>query len=185
MPVKVADLFDAFGKNEIPRERGLVVSSFFVPTTAYARYQIVYYGRVTALRASDEGLAFAAAGSRIHVLVEPSGYPDGLMEPIARSTAERIPLRFAELDRFDARDGARVYSSKAASAPESGFTVPRPAGIDFAFCFYALPDLGLTLQLFFEKTLNREAGIHLLDARSASEAIAGKAIAMARTLGLR
>ena len=43
------------------------------------------------------------------------------------------------------------------------FTIARPEGINFSFCFYNLPDMHQSIQLFFEKTFNKEAAELLLE----------------------
>jgi len=54
------------------------------------------------------------------------------------------------------------------------FTIMRPAGINFAFCFYYLPDMHQSMQLFFEKTFNKEAGVPLSDSKKVAASVAEK-----------
>jgi hypothetical protein len=48
----------------------------------------------------------------------------------------------------------------------------RPEGLNFAFLFYSLPDVFSSMELFFAKTLSKEAGIAQNDAAKAAKAIA-------------
>jgi hypothetical protein len=108
------------------------------------------------------------------VLVEPSGYQSKGMEPFLRSTAEKIPLRFSELELHTCKNQTRIYWGKDAVVSYGAFTIMRPAGVNFSFCFYFLPDMYQSIQLFFEKTFNKEAGVPLADARKVSTAVAEK-----------
>jgi len=174
MPVKAMDLFDAYAKNALPKDHGFVVSSFFSASTAYSRYEIVSYNNVKSIYPNEDGLTFQTDGKKLFILVEPSNYPSKGMEPFVRSSAEKIPLRFSELELFPCKNQTRIYLAKAASISYGSFTIMRPAGINFSFCFYMLPDMHQSLQLFFEKTFNKECGVPQVDAKKVSIAVAGK-----------
>ncbi|MCK7503701.1 MAG: hypothetical protein MZV70_06020 [Desulfobacterales bacterium] len=47
----------------------------------------------------------------------------------------------------------------------------KPAGINFSFCFYYLPDMFDSMRVFFEKTFNKEAGVPLADAKKVAAAV--------------
>ena len=174
MPVKAMDLFDAYSKNALPKDHGYIVSSFFAAHTAYSRYEIVSYNNVKSIYPSEDGLTFQTDGKKLFVLVEPSNYPSKGMEPYVRSTAEKIPLRFNELELYTCKNQTRIYWAKDAVISYGAFTIMRPAGINFAFCFYYLPDMHQSMQLFFEKTFNKEAGVPLSDSKKVAASVAEK-----------
>ena len=172
MPVKAMDLFDAYSKNALPKDHGYVVSSFFAPNTAYSRYEVVSYSNVKSIYPNEDGLTFQTDGKKLYVLIEPPNYPSKGMEPFVRSSAEKIPLRFSELELYTCKNQIRIYYAKDASISYGSFTIMRPAGINFAFCFYLLPDIYQSMQLFFEKTFNKEAGVPLADSKKVSASVA-------------
>ena len=96
------------------------------------------------------------------------------MEPFVRSTIEKIPLRFSELEMHNCKNQTRIYWAKEAVISYGSFTIARPAGINFSFCFYQLPDMFQSMQLFFEKTFSKEASIPFVDAKKVAAAIADK-----------
>jgi hypothetical protein len=172
MPVKAMDLFDAYAKNALPKDLGYIVSSSFSTHSVYSHYEIVSYNNVKSIYPSEEGLTFQTDGKKLFVLVEPANYPNKAMEPYVRSTAEKIPLRFSELDSHTCKNQTRVYWGKDAVMSYGAFTVARPAGINFSFCFYNLPDMHQSLQLFFEKTLSKECSVPMADAKKIAAAVA-------------
>jgi hypothetical protein len=172
MPVKAMDLFDAYAKNALPKDHGYIVTSFFSSNTIYSRYEIVSYANVKSIYPSEEGLTFQTDGKKLYILVEPANYPNKGMEPYVRSTAEKIPLRFSELESHVCKNQTRIYWSKDAVVSYGAFTVARPEGINFSFCFYQLPDVIQSLQLFFEKTFNKETSVPLADSKKVAAAFA-------------
>jgi hypothetical protein len=172
MPVKAMDLFDAYAKNALPKEQGYIVTSFFSSNTVYSRYEIVSYANVKSIYPNEEGLTFQTDGKKLYVLIEPPNYPNKGMEPYVRSTIEKIPLRFAELDSHTCKNQTRIYWAKDAVISYGSFTIARPEGINFSFCFYQLPDVIQSLQLFFEKTFNKEASVPLADSKKVAAAVA-------------
>ena len=168
MPVKAMDLFDAYAKNALPKDHGYIVTSFFSTNSTYARYEIVSYNNVKSIYPSEDGLTFQTDGKKLYVLIEPSNYHNKGMEPFVRSTAEKIPHRFSELELYTCKNQTKAYWGKDAVMSYGAFTVARPAGINFSFCFYLLPDMYQSLQLFFEKTFNKEASVPLADAKKIS-----------------
>jgi hypothetical protein len=174
MPVKAMDLFDAYAKNALPKDHGYIVTSFFSHNSVYSRYEIVSYNNVKSIYPNDEGLTFQTDGKKLFVLIEPANYPNKGMEPYVRSNADKIPLRFAELDMHNCKNQTRIYWAKDAVISYGSFTIARPAGINFSFCFYHLPDMHQSIQLFFEKTFNKECSIPFADAKKVAAAVAEK-----------
>ncbi|GHU80757.1 hypothetical protein FACS189468_1420 [Spirochaetia bacterium] len=172
MAEKALDLFEAYAENKLPKEEGYIVSSFFNGHTAYSIYEIVSYSGVKSISVTDEGLTFQTNGQKVHILVEPASYPSKGTEPYLRSNTEQIPLRFSDLDEFTAKNQSKIYYSRQPQLSFSSFTILKPLGLNFALVFYNRPDLYQTLQLFFERTLNREAGIPQADSKKAALKIA-------------
>jgi hypothetical protein len=172
MATKAMDLFEAYAQEKLPKEEGYVISSFFSHNTAYSIYEIVSYSGVKAIYPTDTGLTFQTNGKKLHVLVEPASYPHKAIEPYVRTNEEQIPLRFNELEQITAKNQSKIMIAKKPIVSFSSFTILRPTGVNFALVFYQLPDLYDTLALFFEKTLNKEAGIPQIDARKSAKRIA-------------
>jgi len=171
MPVKAMDLFDAYAKNALPKDRGYIVTSQFSHSSVYSRYEIVSYNNVKSIYPSEEGLTFQTDGKKLFILIEPANYPNKGMEPYVRSTAEKIPLRFSELDSHTCKNQTRIYWAKEAVISYGAFTIARPAGINFSFCFYYLPDVHQSIQLFFEKTFSKECSVPIADAKKVASAV--------------
>lgn len=171
MAAKALDLFQAYSTDTLPRDGGYIVSSFFDPSSAYSRYEVVGYNGVKSIYPTEEGLTFQADGNKIFVLVEPAGYPKKYEEPVSRNTNERIPHRFSELHIHSAKNQAKIMVSKLPVMSYTSFTVLRPTGSDFALIFYNLPDVMQSMTLFFTETLNREAGIPKIDAKKGAQLV--------------
>jgi hypothetical protein len=169
MPVKAMDLFEAYAQNELPKEEGYIVSSFFHASTAYAIYEVVSYSGVKSIYSSETGITFQTNGKKLYILIEPASYPYKATEPYLRVEKEQIPLRFNELEIITAKNQSRMIISKEPQTTLSSFTILKPTGINFALVFYRLPDLYDSLALFFEKTFNREAGIPQADAKKGAK----------------
>ena len=174
MPVKAMDLFDAYAKSALPKDHGYLVSSFFSTHTAYSRYDVVSYANVKSIYPNEDGLTFQTDGKKLHILVEPPNYHQKGIEPYIRPSAEQIPHRFSELELYQCKNQIKVYYGKDAVVSYGSFTVMRPTGMNFSFVFYALPDVYESMQMFFEKTFNKEAGVPLADAKKVSAAVAAK-----------
>ena len=172
MPVKAMDLFDAYSKNALPKEHGYIVTSFFSSNTVYSRYEIVSYANVKSIYPSEDGLTFQTDGKKLFILVEPANYPNKGMEPFVRSNAEKIPLRFAELEMHNSKNLTRIYWAKEAVISYGSFTIARPEGINFSFVFYQLPDVHQSMQLFFEKTFSKECSVPMPDAKKVAARVA-------------
>jgi hypothetical protein len=169
MATKAMDLFEAFAQDKLPKDQGYIISSFFSENSAYSRYEIVSYSGVKSIYPTEEGLTFQTNGKKLHVLIEPSSYPNKATEPYVRSAHEQIPLRFSELDTFAAKNQSKVMIAKNPILSFSSFTILKPTGINFSLVFYKLPDLFESLALFFEKTYNKEANIPQADARKCAK----------------
>lgn len=171
MATKALDLFQAYAQNQLPREGGYIVSSFFHPTTTYSRYEVIAYSGVKSIYLTEEGLTFQTDGNKLFVLVEPASYPRKFIEPVSRDTEERIPHRFSELDIYTAKNQTKIMVSKNPIMTYTSFTILKPKGINFCFVFYNLPDVMETIGKFFTATLNKEAGIPQTDAQKAAESV--------------
>jgi hypothetical protein len=171
MAVKAMDLFEAFKQDKLPRDQGYIVSSFFSDTSAYSIYEVVSYSGVKEIHPTETGLVFQTNGKKLHLLVEPASYPNKAMEPVNRTEAEKIPLRFSELDTLITKNESRIYIAKKPVECFSSFTILKPTGVNFALVFYNLPDIYDSLTSFFEKTLNKEAQIPQADAKKAAKKV--------------
>ncbi|TFG85202.1 MAG: hypothetical protein E4H20_01000 [Spirochaetales bacterium] len=165
------DLYDAYGKNTLPSENGFIISSFFSPNSAYSRYEIVSYNNVKSIYPSEDGLTFQTDGKKLYILVEPMSYSKKSEEPYVRSRDEQIPLRFSELELHTCKNQTKIYWAKKSIMSYTSFTVLKPTGVNFSFAFYPLPDIFDSMELFFEKTFNKEAGAPMPDARKVSKAL--------------
>jgi hypothetical protein len=174
MSVKALDLFQAYQTNQLPKESGYIVTSMFAETSTYSRYEIISYGGVKEIYLTEEGLTFQSDGKKIYILVEPPTYPNKHLDPIHRSTDESIPHRYNELIKFVCKNDAKLYVSKEPVMTYTSFTVLRPTGNNFALVFYDLPDVFETIDSFFQKTLNREAGVPQVDAKKAAQVISAE-----------
>ena len=168
MPTKALDLFQAYSQSKLPQEGGYIISSFFDRTSPYAIYEVVAYNGVKSIYLSEQGLTFQTDGNKLFVLAEPPSYHEKHVEPFRRDASKQIPHRFSELEIITSKNQTKVMISKDPIATYSSFTVLRPAGMNFAFIFYNLPDVSDTVQLFFEKTLVNESNIPKPDAKKSS-----------------
>lgn len=171
MPAKALDLFQAFHDSSLPREGGYIVSSFFDKTSTYSRYEIVSYNGVKNIFLSEDGLSFQSDGKKIYILVEPPTYPRKQLEPIHRDKYESIPHRYNELTIYTCKEQTKVMVSKEPVMSYSSFTILKPTSINFALVFFNTPEVEQTLQFFFQKTLNREAGVPQTNAEQAAKLI--------------
>ncbi|MDR1894606.1 MAG: hypothetical protein LBQ61_07980 [Spirochaetales bacterium] len=171
MATKALDLFQAYAQGQLDKEGGYIVSSFFDNNSNYSRYEVVAYAGVKDITLTAEGLTFQTDGNKLHILVEPANYAKKFIEPVSRETGESIPHRFSELNIFSAKNQSKVMVSKKPVITYSSFTILNPSGMNFSIIFYNLPDVLASLQLFFEMTLNREAGIPQSDSKKAASTI--------------
>lgn len=174
MQVKAMDLFEAYSKNQLPQEHGYIVSAFFSEASSYTRYEVISYNNVKAIYPTEEGLTFQSDGKKLFILVEPPNYPHKSEEPFVRKSAEQIPHRFNELEKYECKNQVRVYFGKNAVFSHTNFTILKPTGVNFSFLFFDLPDLPQTLEMFFAKTLANEAAVPTFDAKRVAKLIAEK-----------
>jgi len=174
VPLKAMDLFDAYAKSMLPKENGYIVSSFFSPSSAYSRYEVVSYSNVKGIYPSDNGLTFQSDGKKLHILVEPMDYSKKSEEPYVRSSTEQIPHRFSELELHTSKNQTKLFWGKNAVMSYTSFTILKPTGVNFSFLFFMLPDIYESLAMFFEKTFNKEAGVPLADAKKVSKLVSAK-----------
>jgi hypothetical protein len=172
MALKAMDLFEAYAQNKLPMDEGYIVSSFFKQESAYSIYEVVSYSAVKDFYASGDSITLQTNGKKLYVLVEPATYPHRTTEPYCRSKEDQIQLRFSEANIITTKSQSRIIYNKAPQQAISAFTVLRPEGMNFAFLFYSLPDVFASMELFFSKTLNKEAGIAQADAAKAAKEIA-------------
>jgi len=172
MALKAMDLFEAYAQNKLPMDEGYIVSSFFKQESAYSIYEIVSYSAVKDFYASGDSITLQTNGKKLYVLVEPATYPHRSTEPYCRSKEDQIQLRFSEANIITTKSQSRIIYNKEPQQAISAFTVLRPEGMNFAFLFYSLPDVFASMELFFSKTLSKEAGIAQADAAKAAKAIA-------------
>ncbi|WP_028973144.1 hypothetical protein [Spirochaeta cellobiosiphila] len=171
MPLRAQALFDAYQNDELPKDGGYIVTSFFAEHSSYSIYEIVSYNAVKSIFVNDEGMTFQSDGKKIFILVEPPSFPRKHIEPYNRSDHEKIPHRFNELEIFTCKNQMKIMVSKEPIVTYGSFTIMRPTNINFSFVFYGLPDVFDSMNLFFQKTLNKEAGIPQIEAKQASRTI--------------
>jgi len=169
---KAMDLFEAYEQHQLPLDEGYIVSSFFKDDSAYSVYEILSYSTVKDIYLSQEGLNFQTNGKKLHLLVEPANYPHKSIEPVFREKDYQVPLRFKEANIITCKNMSHVMFNKKPTESLSSFTVIRPTGINFAFVFYARDDVFASMELFFEKTLNQEAGLPLNDSKKIAKTFA-------------
>ncbi len=172
MALKAIDLFEAYAQNKLPMDEGYIVSSFFKQESAYSIYEVMSYSAVKDFYASGDSITLQTNGKKLYVLVEPATYPHRTTEPYCRSKEDQIQLRFSEANIITTKSQARIIYNKEPQQAISAFTVLRPEGMNFAFLFYSLPDVFASMELFFSKTLSKEAGIAQADAAKVAKEIA-------------
>ena len=169
MSVKAMDLFDAYNKNELPKDHAYIISSFVNTNTGYTKYEVISYSGVKAIYPEGTALTFQSQGKKMHILVEPSSYPKKPIEPYLRDKDDMIPLRFSELNVITARNQSKIYIAKKPIESLSSFTVTKPSGVNVSFVFYQMDDMYDTMSKFFEQTLSRDAKIPSTDAKKVSQ----------------
>jgi hypothetical protein len=171
MSIKAMDLFEAFSKDQLPKDQAYIVSSFVNTNSGYTIYEIICYSAVKAIYPEGEGLTFQSSGRKMHILIEPPSYPHKAIEPYLRDKSDQIPLRFNELELHTAKNQTKIYIAKKPIESLSSFTVAKPVGYNVSFLFYELPDIYETLEKFFEQTFNKDAGVPQSDAIKASKVV--------------
>jgi len=64
MASKAMDLFEAYAQDKLPKDEGYIVSSFFNPSSAYSKYEIVSYSGVKSIYLNEEGITFQTNGKK-------------------------------------------------------------------------------------------------------------------------
>ncbi|MDR0656210.1 MAG: hypothetical protein LBG22_07845 [Treponema sp.] len=172
MAIKAMDLFEAYSQDKLPKDKAYIVSSFIDGKTGYSIYEVISYSGVKAIYPDGEGLTFQSSGKKLYLLIEPSSYPHKGTEPYLRDRNQQIPLRFSEIDTIITKNQIKIMIGKKPNESLSSFTVAKPTGFNIAFLFYDAPDIYVTLAMFFEKTLNTDAGVPQTDAKKAAKQIA-------------
>jgi len=173
MTPKALDLFEAYNKDQLPKDQAYIVSSFVNTGNGCTIYEVISYSAVKAIYPDGEGLTFQSSGKKMHILIEPPSYAHKAIEPYLREKSDMIPLRFNELELHTARNQAKIFIAKKPIESLSSFTVARPKGLNISFVFYNNEDLHETLEKFFEKTFNKDSGVPQLDAAKASKLALG------------
>lgn len=171
MALKVMNLFDAYAKDELPKDQGYITSSFINSNTGYAIYEVISYSGVKAIYPDGGGLTFQSQGKKLHVLIEPASYPNKGIEPYLREKADQIPLRFKEVNKITTKNQSTIYYAKNPVESLSSFTVARPQGFNVSFVFYNTADIYDTLAKFFEQSFTNDAGLPMSDARKGGQEI--------------
>ena len=175
MALKAMDLFEAYKTDKLPKDQAYVVSSFINPKSGYSIYEIISYSGIKAIYPEGDGLTFQSSGKKMHILIEPPSYPHKATEPYLRDKADQIPLRFKELDLHTAKNQCKIYMAKKPIDSLSSFTIAKPVGFNISFLFFELPDLYETIAMFFEQSLNKDAGVPQADAKKVAKDIAATA----------
>ena len=168
---KVMNLFDAYTKDQLPRDQGYIVSSFINGNTGYSIYEVISYSNVKAIYPEGTGLTFQSQGRKLHSLIEPASYPNKGIEPYLREKSDQIPLRFKELEKHFCKNQSNIFWAKRPIESLSSFSVARPVGFNVAFVFYNKSDIYDTLSKFFERSYTNDAGIPMSDAKKAAHAL--------------
>jgi hypothetical protein len=169
MTPKAMDLFEAYSKDQLPKDQAYIVSSFVNTGNGVTIYEVISYSAVKAIYPDGEGLTFQSSGKKMHILIEPPSYAHKAIEPYLRDKSDQIPLRFSELELHTARNQSKIFIAKKPIESLSSFTVAKPKGLNVSFVFYNNTDLYDALEKFFEKTFNKDAGVPQLDAAKASK----------------
>ncbi|MDR1970308.1 MAG: hypothetical protein LBQ46_00150 [Treponema sp.] len=170
--VKAMDLFEAYAQNKLPKDNAYVVSSFVNINTGYVIYEVVSYSGVKAIYLEGNGLTFQSQGKKMHILLEPASYPHKGIEPYLRDTGEKIPLRFSELEILTSRNQIKTMLARKPIESLSSFTIMKPSGLNISFVFYNAPDIYQTLEIFFEKSFNKDGAVPQIDAKKAAKTAA-------------
>ncbi len=167
----VRELFSAYNKNELPREGGFIVSSFFAENSTYTKYEITSYNNVKAIHASDDGLTFQADGKKLYILVEPVNYEKKHTEPSYRDDAHKIPYRFKEVEMFTTKRQDKVMVGREPIISYGSFTILKTMGNNFSYIFYPDPQLDRIMVKFFQETMWKDANVPRADAVKISKEI--------------
>ena len=171
MVIKALDLFSAYRSGTLPAAGGHILSSFTADGSPIARFEVVAYRDARNMDLSPSGLTVHGAAAKAFILVEPADHPEREVEPFRRDPRTRIPHRLSELTIITARDEHRVLVSAEPVTISSPFTVPHPAGTDFAFCFFQRAGALDAIHQFLAATLREECQLPPVAARQAATAV--------------
>jgi hypothetical protein len=108
----------------------------------------------------------------MHILIEPASYSHKGIEPYLRDSGEKIPLRFSGLEIHTAKNQIKTMISKEPIESLSSFTIMKPSGLNISFVFYSNPEIYQTMEVFFEKSFNKDGAVPQADAKKAAKATA-------------
>ncbi|GAB6090659.1 transposase [Spirochaeta dissipatitropha] len=168
---KMLDTFTAYKNGKLPNQNGYILSVFYHDSAAYTRYELVSFGNVKDIFASEDGLVFQAEGRKLYVLVEPAGWPTSHIEPAYRTDAERVPYRFKEMIDFTTGRRDHVYIGAEPVVSYTSFTVVKPTGQNVSYIFYPSDDVKKVILEFFRLSLWKQTRVPQSDARRVLEPI--------------
>ena len=93
------------------------------------------------------------------------------MEPFVRTNAEKIPLRFAELEMHNCKNLTRIYWAKDAVVSYGSFTIARPRASTSPSASTSSPTSTNPSSLF-EKTFSKECSVPMPDAKKVAARVA-------------
>ena len=171
MDVQSIDLFQAHSEGRVALDGGYIVSSNFLDSSSYAKFEVVAYKAVKSLSTSEEGLTFQSDANKLFVLVEPAEYEQRDVEPFARDGQHQVPHRFSELEQITAANMTRIMLSRQPVNVYSFFTVAKPTPLSSSLLFYNQPDVFDSIAAYFERILIARAGVPPFDAAEAARRI--------------
>lgn len=169
------ELFSAFEHNKIPLEGGGYILSIFYDNenkTMYTRYELIAYNNVKDISFRGNQLWFKSDGYKVHILLEPSNYPQRFQEPLLREKNKSIPYKFKDLEVFTVGDQKnRVMVSINPQFNLSSFTVQKPENDDFAVFFLHSEKIFKDIREFLVKIIQTDIRAHSQDAKKVARFI--------------
>ncbi len=169
---KILELYEAYKDNELPRDRGYIISEFLDDATRYAHYEVISYRNVKDIYINEDGLLFQSDGRKLYILFEPLNYGSKHLEPIHRDEAHRIPLRLKELEVYNTKRQEKVMIAKEPIVTYTSFTIAKETGLNTSYIVYNDESSIRTILGFFEQSLWKTLNITRTDARNACDLIA-------------
>lgn len=164
---KIMDIYDAYRGNELPRDKGFIITEFLDESTRYSHYEVISYGNVKDIYMVDEGLMFQADGKKLYVLFEPLSYNAKHLEPAHRDDAHRIPLRIKELEIYSTKRQEKIMIAKEPVMTYTSFTVAKRTGLHSSYVVYNDESSLRTILGFFEQTFWKTLNTTRIDAKNA------------------
>ncbi|OQX29228.1 MAG: hypothetical protein B0D92_04830 [Spirochaeta sp. LUC14_002_19_P3] len=168
---KIVELFEAYKKDELPRERGFVITEHLNDSTRYARYEIISYANVKDIYPSKEGITFQSDGKKLYMLFEPLNYNAKHLEPIYRDEYHQIPLRFNELEVCSTTRQEKIMIAKLPIMTYTSFTVANPSGLNTSYIVHSDESSDRTILGFFEQSFWKTLSTSRRDAKAACEVL--------------